>query len=259
MLKTIIIRPQVRALITAFIFLTRLPMPKLDEISPEDSGRALPMFPWVGFVIGAIVSLCAWGLHFVLPPAINAALVLIVWVLCSGGLHIDGLADSADGWLSGAQGDKLLAIMKDPRCGSAAVMIVGLMLIAKISALSYLIEQQQFMPLLLAPLIGRAAPLLLFLTTSTVNPTGLAQYFIEHASRNALKVSALLTLLVAFIFSGATGALVTLVTCAIVLWGLRKLMLVRLGGHTGDTLGASIEVIEATLLIASCMVFFNAL
>jgi len=252
-------RPYCRALITAFVFLTRLPMPRLDEISALDSGRALPMFPWVGLTIGIIITLTAWLLSPLLPAQIVATLTLTVWVLCSGGLHIDGLADSADGWLSGASGDKLLAIMKDPRCGSAAVMIVGLMLIAKFSALNYLIEQQHFLPLLLAPLIGRAAPLLLFLTTATVNPTGLAQHFIEHASRSALKISALLALLVAFIFSGVTGTLVTIATCLIVLWGLRKLMLIRLGGHTGDTLGASIEVIETTLLIASCAVFFNAL
>jgi len=252
-------RPHYRGLITAFVFLTRLPMPQLDEISAQDSGRALPMFPWVGLTIGIIIALTAWLLSPLLPAQIVAALTLIIWVLCSGGLHIDGLADSADGWLSGAQGDKLLAIMTDPRCGSAAVMIVGLMLIAKFSALNVLIEQQQFLPLLLAPLIGRAAPLLLFLTTPTINPTGLAQTFIEHASRKSLKVSALSALLVAFLFSGLIGTLVTMITCLIVLWGLRKLMLMRLGGHTGDTLGASIEVIEASLLIASCAVFFNAL
>lgn len=252
-------KPLSRALIIAFVFLTRLPMPALDEISPQDSGRALPMFPWVGFVIGIILAASAWLLSLFLPAQIVAALTLIIWVLCSGGLHIDGLADSADGWLSGASGEKLLEIMKDPRCGSAAVMIIGLMLVAKFSALSYLVEQRLFAPLLFAPLIGRTAPLVLFLTTSTVNPSGLAQYFIEHANHQALKRSIALALLTVLFISGVTAAVSIITFCALILWALRKLMLARLGGHSGDTLGASVEITELALLIAACATGFNAL
>jgi adenosylcobinamide-GDP ribazoletransferase len=149
--------------------------------------------------------------------------------------------------------------MKDPRCGSAAVMIIGLMLIAKFSALSYLVEQRLFVPLLLAPLIGRVAPLILFLTTPTVNPSGLAQYFIEHANPQALKLSIALALLSVLLISGVTAAAISIVFCAIILWALRKLMLARLGGHSGDTLGASIEITELALLITACATGFNAL
>ena len=242
---------QSRALITAFIFLTRLPMPQLDEISPQDSGRALPMFPWVGLAIGTIIALSAWLLSSLFPPQIVAALTLITWVLCSGGLHIDGLADSADGWLSGASGERLLNIMKDPHCGSAGVMMVVLLLIAKFSALSHLIEQGFFWPLMIAPLIGRAAPLGLFLTTPTVNPTGLAQYFIEYASLNALKKSITAALLICIVVLNWQVGLLCIAVSAIVISALRQLMLARLGGHTGDTLGATIEVTELCVLIAA--------
>ena len=252
-------QPQLRALITGFVFLTRLPMPRLDEISPEDSGRALPMFPWVGLVIGLIIALSAWGLSFILPAQVVAALTLTVWVLCSGGLHIDGLADSADGWLSGASGEKLLDIMKDPRCGSAAVMIVGLMLIVKFSALDYLIEQGVFWPLIVAPLLGRAAPLGLFLTTPTVNPKGLAQYFIEHASHQALKISLGLAVLLTALIGGLLSALMITTAAGVIVWALRQLMLLRLGGHTGDTLGASIEVVEMTVLVAVCAAIYGVI
>lgn len=240
-----------RALITAFVFLTRFPMPKLEEISPQDSGRALAMFPWVGLVIGGMIALVALLLSSLFPPSIVAALTLIIWVLCSGGLHIDGLADSADGWLSGASGERLLSIMKDPHCGSAGVMMVALLLIAKFSALSYLVEQHFFWPLIIAPLIGRAAPLGLFLTTPTVNPSGLAQYFIEHASLKALKISILASLVVcAIVLNGQLG-LFCIAVSAVVIAALRQLMLSRLGGHTGDTLGATIEVTELCVLIAA--------
>jgi len=116
-----------KAVVVAFIFLTRLPMPRLAHISPEDNGRSLCAFPLVGLVIGLLLFIAASVLTWVLPVMVVATLLLTLWVLLTGGLHLDGLADSADAWLGG-YGDKArtLEIMKDPRCGSAAVMTVAL-------------------------------------------------------------------------------------------------------------------------------------
>lgn len=241
-----------RPLITAFMFLTRLPMPVLKDFQPQDSGRALAYFPVVGLAIGLLMLLIEQLIP--MPPLVLAAVLLTFWVFITGGLHIDGLADSADGWLGGT-GDKerSLEIMKDPRCGSAALMAVGCLLIIKFAALASLLEQGQLVALLLAPLIGRCVPLILFLTTPYVRKDGLAQHFITYSSKPAVATVLLAMLLLCFISLSLTTALIVLSSCAIVLLGLRYLMMDRLQGNTGDTTGAAVEIIEATVLMALCI------
>lgn len=242
-------QPQIRALITAFLFLTRIPMPRIDDMNGEDSGRSLVYFPWVGLALGGLLYGSAWLLNQYLPASLTAALILTAWVLSTGGLHIDGLADSADGWLSGAHGEKLLEIMKDPRCGSAAVMVVCLLLIAKFAALEFLLQQNLLWPLLIAPLLGRATPLVLLLTTKPASNQGLAQHFTEHASHKAIQLSLVATLLATALIGGMSSTLWAVLISVLLLWGLRHLMMKRLNGYSGDTLGATIEITELCVLI----------
>ena len=144
-----------KALAVSFVFFTRIPMPVMTSISPEDNGRALVALPVVGLAIGLLLYLLA-QLFAGLPAGVAAALLLTVWVFVTGGLHIDGLADSADGWLGGfGDPERTLEIMKDSRCGSGALMAVGCLLLVKFAALSALLEQGATIALLAAPLIGR--------------------------------------------------------------------------------------------------------
>lgn len=240
-----------RGLVTAFMFLTRLPMPQLDNYQAEDAGKALALFPLVGLVIGLF--LCVLSL-LPLPALALSALLVTFWVFITGGLHIDGLADSADGWLGGLN-DKArsLEIMKDPVCGSAAVMSVGCLLIVKFAAIASLVEQQHVVALLLAPMIGRCVPPLLFLTTDYVSKNGLAAAFIEHADKKTLNIVLLICGLLTLLFSGFIQTLILLFVLSSVLYGLRELMMSRLGGNTGDTTGASVEIIEACTLLVFCL------
>ncbi len=246
-----------RGLITAFVFLTRVPMPHLDQVTPQDSGRALPLFPLVGLVLGAVLSITAWLLSPYLSSEITAAIIITVWVFFTGGLHIDGLADSADGWLGGL-GDKerTLTIMKDPRCGSAAVMTVVCLLLLKFSAAVTLIEQQQWLVFIAAPVIGRCVSLILFLTTPYVSVQGLAQDFIDYASRSVVFGVTAVAIIGSGFLLGLAQLLLTLSVCALLLFALRQLMMARLGGNTGDTTGASLEIIEAAVMICACAVIY---
>ncbi|WP_083921341.1 adenosylcobinamide-GDP ribazoletransferase [Dasania marina] len=241
-----------RPIITAFMFLTRIPMPELKDFQPQDSGRALAYFPVVGLVIGLLMLLIAQLIA--MSPLVLAALLLTFWVFITGGLHIDGLADSADGWLGGTRDkERSLEIMKDPVCGSAAVMAVGCLLIIKFAALTSLLEQAQLSALLLAPIIGRCVPLILFLSTPYVRKDGLAQHFISYSSKPAIYAVLLTVLLLCFVILSLPTALIVLSSCALILLGLRYLMMDRLQGNTGDTTGAAVEIIEATVLIALCI------
>lgn len=247
----------------AFMFLTRLPMPRLNTITPEDEGRALVCFPGVGLVIGLLLALLALGLQHYTSPMVVAAIVVSCWVAVTGSLHLDGLADSADGWLSGANGERALEIMKDPRCGSAAVCAVACVLILKFSALATLIEQDStrlILALVIIPIISRTIAPLLFLTTPYANPKGIALNYIEQApafTRTLMSIVLVTLLIVVIAFSNVsllTNIIVFSIIAAVVIL-LRRMMLQRLSGITGDTAGATIEISEALLLIGFTVIF----
>lgn len=239
-----------RALVTAFLFLTRLPMPRLRHYDRADAGRAMPLFPLVGLVIGGLLSLIAWVLHSWLPAGVLAAALITLWVLITGGLHLDGLGDSADGWLAGGDKERTLTIMKDPHSGSAAVVITGCLLLLKFAALSALLAQGNVWALCLAPLLARAMALVLLLSTPYVSRHGIAEDFLQHANRTHLILAVALSWLLALMLLPWAHALATLLLVAGVFVGLRALMIKRLEGATGDTSGATIEVTEAAVLIA---------
>jgi adenosylcobinamide-GDP ribazoletransferase len=232
----------------ALQFLSSLPIRLPGMPEPRELGRSLLFYPLVGLLFGAIL----WALNWLLsgtPPLLHAALLLSVWVLLSGGLHLDGLADSADAWLGGfGDRERTLTIMKDPRSGPIAVVTLVLVLLLKFTALLALIGQAHSLALVIVPLIGRSALLGLFLTTPYVRVGGLGQALADHlprsAGRQVLAVSALGCVLIA----GLSGVLAVVLAVVGFAW-LRQVMLRRLGGTTGDTAGAMLELLEVAVLV----------
>ncbi|MBV1814932.1 adenosylcobinamide-GDP ribazoletransferase [Pseudomonas viridiflava] len=230
-------------------FPIRLPgMPK-----PEETGRSLLFYPLVGVLFG-IVLMSLNGLLAGAPLMLHAALLLCAWVLLSGGLHLDGLADSADAWLGGfGDRERTLTIMKDPRSGPIAVVTLVLVLLLKFTAILALIESHHSIALLLAPLIGRSAMLGLFLSTSYVRAGGLGQALADHLPRGAARRVLLVSGVACVLFAGWSGLAAVVASMACFLW-LRQVMIRRLGGTTGDTAGALLELLEVVVLLA--MVLF---
>ncbi len=242
-----------RAFIIALQFLTRIPVPALREISEAEMGRSLFYYPLVGIVIGLLLV----GLNMLLanaPPALQAALVLAAWVLITGALHLDGLADSADAWLGGL-GDKerTLAIMKDPRSGPAAVVLIVLLLLIKFASLQALIAEDHWPVLILAPLLARTSLPLLFQTTAYVRPGGLATAIAKYSSWVGGILLPLFVSIAILVSVGWHAApLIVVALAAFVL--LRAMMCKRLGGTTGDTAGALVEVIETVVLVMAVLI-----
>ena len=237
----------------ALQFLSSLPVRLPGMPSPRETGRSLLYYPLAGLVLGVVL----YGANAVLsgaPLMLHAALLLTVWVLFSGGLHLDGLADSADAWLGGfGDRERTLTIMKDPRSGPIAVVVLVLVLLLKFCALLAVIEQQQFAALLIVPLIGRSALLAVFLTTPYVRAGGLGQALADHVPRTAgwwvLGFSGLGCVLVA----GMSGVW-SLVLGVIGFAWLRRIMMRRLGGTTGDTAGALLELLEVGVLVGLALI-----
>lgn len=236
-----------RALCIALQLLTRLPTPRCTY-DAQSAGRSLLFYPLVGALLGALVAIAGWALAPHLPAPPLAALLLALWVLLTGALHLDGLADSADGWLGGhGDREKTLRIMHDPQSGPAAIVAVVLVLLLKFAALTVLVERHEWIVLAAVPVLARAFALLLFLTTPCARPDGMAASLAAHLPRQDAGI----------IYVASTGVAIYAtdqwLPFPLALFGfllLRRLMLQRVGGMTGDTTGALIEIIEAVSLFA---------
>ena len=242
----------------ALQFLTVIPITLKTLPRDEDMGRSLLYYPLVGAIIGTVLAVFAVGITSLSTPTtapLIAALTLIVWVLITGALHLDGLADSVDA-LMGGFGDRqrTLDIMKDPTSGPMGVVALILVLLVKFTALWLLFAAQYWQGVLIAPLIGRLALIALFLSTPYVRKGGLGAVISEHIPRQSgLIILAGALALVAAIAGFSTIWL--LLVGAGVFTALRAIMMARLGGTTGDSAGALVELIEMSVLVT--MVFLS--
>ncbi|WP_130471292.1 adenosylcobinamide-GDP ribazoletransferase [Candidatus Magnetaquicoccus inordinatus] len=243
--------PILRALLIALGLLTRFPLPTLQPTATENEyGRSVLAYPLVGALIGLLLTLAAILLLPWIPKLILASALLILWVWCSGALHLDGLADSADAWVGG-MGDRqrTLQLMKDPHCGSSAVVTLVLLLLLKWSSLLTLLDSPHLPLFWLSPFLGRSALLLLLLTTPYVRPEGMgasAARSLPHKSGWLLLLS--LTLLCCLLAWPLALLAITSLLLLFVLF--RQALLKRLSGTTGDTAGALCELSETITLLA---------
>jgi adenosylcobinamide-GDP ribazoletransferase len=237
-----------KPLLIALQFLTRIPVTTGDW-SERDIGRSMLFYPLVGLLLGLALAGATVALYGG-APGVVAAVLLALWVFATGALHLDGLADSADAWIGGfGDPQRTLDIMRDPYCGPAAVALVAVVLIAKFAALDALVASNAWLAVATAPVLGRAVLPLLFLTTRYVRAGGVGAVLAERLPRK----SALLVVMCFTLAAGVANLSMTL-TAGIVFVALRALMVRRIGGTTGDTAGAMVELVEiATLVVASLM------
>jgi adenosylcobinamide-GDP ribazoletransferase len=246
-----------RLLAIALQFLTRLPITLREPPNEREMGRSLLCYPLIGLLIGGLLGACALLGQGHLPSLPTAALLLVLWVVLSGGLHLDGLADSADAW-AGSRGEaaRALAIMKDPNCGPLGVVALLLVLLLKFSALAALIGEatpQSLTPLLIAPLLGRTALLPLFMTTDYVRPNGLGSAMHAHLPRHAAGWLVAL-ILILLVLGFGEHAVAPCLAALLALLVSRRLMRRVIGGMTGDTAGATVEIVETAALLGGLWV-----
>ncbi len=228
-------------LLAALQFLTRFPVRR--QFSDHNLADSLLFYPLVGLLIGIVLMLPVHGLSHV--PAVGAAITLAVWVLITGGRHRDGLADSGDAWAGwGGNRERSLEIMKDPHSGPFAVVVIVLTLTVKFAALQTLVAGASWLPVLLVPAIARATVVGLFVTTPYVRADGLGSTLASGLQPRAAWLSIAVTVLLCLL----AGAFAMLLTALVLCSGLRWLMTKHLGGMSGDTIGACVEICEAGAL-----------
>lgn len=253
----------------AFRFLTRVPLPAVADASPIEAsplmlGRSALCYPLAGLFLGMGLLLLWLGVASLpgnAPAPATAVLLLAFWVWSTGGLHLDGLGDCADAWVGGlGSRERTLKILKDPLIGSMGVVALVLILLIKFAALASLpAGLPSALILLLTPALARAQLLALSLTTGSARPDGLGAALQQSLPRRAaglvLGLSGLLALLL-FALAGHWALGIALVgTAAMLLFAWRRSMIKRLGGLTGDTAGALVELTEAALLLIAVLLY----
>lgn len=244
-----------KAFSLALQFLTILPNWAPREFDARVQGLSLFWYPAVGLLLGLLLALAIELLP--VPFYVQAAVVVALWVVLTGGLHLDGLADCADAWVGGlGDTERTLVLLKDPLVGSMGVLALVLLLLVKVAALAAIIESTGASALWVVPFVARAALLVLFLSTRYVRPGGLGEVLMEHFSRTAAQRCLAVCVLLLFLVLPFSQWLLMLVVTGVIVFLVRRATLRRLEGFTGDVAGAQVELVETGLLLL--LVIFGA-
>ncbi len=241
--------------LTALMLLTRVPVGRWCVHSREAVEASVAFFPLVGALVGlvAVAALVLGSLSF--TAKLTALLCMLASVLLTGGIHEDGLADSADGLLGGTTPARRLEIMKDSRLGSFGALALWFALSAKWILLCELLDAGLFLACraaFLAHFLGRAAAVgMLHLQPHVGNDPGRARPFCERLPRPRL-VAALLPPVAGCLLLFPLTAVPILACVTLVVFGAAGFFQKRIGGITGDCLGATVLITELAVLAMAC-------
>lgn len=263
------LKRELQAAGAAFQLLTRIPVPASIPFTPELLARSVVYYPLVGAVIGGIVAAAGAWLDGGVPAMPAAVLLMAVWMLLSGGLHMDGLMDTADGVLSHRSRERMLEIMKDSRVGAMGVIAAVVILLFKFAVLDTWLDEGRDW-LAEAPLFALACGLSRLWVVIAMagwpfaRPNeGLAAMFRNVRWRHAAGAAAMQAVLTAVCllsfpeasFGWLAGVALPAGIMIAAGCGLSAWLTRRLGGLTGDTYGAMTELLEAALLFAMIVQF----
>jgi len=239
-----------RRFLIAVQFLTIIPVPYRFRATDEDLGRSMACFPLVGLLLGGILHGLSQAIVLIFPERIADLGCVVALVLLTGGLHLDGLADTTDAFFSRDGRQRMLEIMRESEIGPMGAAAIVFALLLKLELLSGLSHQIKRTTLILMPVVARwsvvfQAAMLPYARASQ----GLGAAFTRYAGSREAFLSTLFTLLIVLGLRQLRG-----------LWSMAFALLVSLlfaqytrqktGGATGDTMGAGIEIAEIAALAA---------
>jgi len=217
------------------------------DIEGKAFGRSLAWFPFVGLMIGLTISLPVL-LSDILPQAVIAALIVAASIVITGGIHLDGFADTCDGLYGSSSRERALEIMRDSRIGTMATVGVAMLLILKFSILASMPREIIVKSLILMAAFARWSQVLACVVSKYARGEGKAKHFIEYASKRELLVSSLF-ILTLFIFLLGVKGIALFALSALPAFVMINYIKIRIGGMTGDTIGAVSEASEAAVLL----------
>jgi adenosylcobinamide-GDP ribazoletransferase len=241
-------------LFMAVQFLTRIPVPskarnRFDENAFVNSVR---WYPYVGLLIGVILYGMSKLFFLWFPASIASVLLVAASILLTGGLHADGLMDTADGLLSGRDREQKLSIMKDSRVGAMGVIAFVCLFAVKWASIET-VGQHSPLVLLIFPSFGRVAMVWAIARHQPARQEGMGVLLAGKVNLSQL-VTATIVLLLPVVLWQVNG-LILILTGSALYWWMARVMSRALGGLTGDTYGALCELTEAAVLLSAVALF----
>lgn len=235
--------------ITAWQFLTIIPIKRGVEVTSESLGKSMASFPLVGLVLGLFIAALDTAYSRLFPANFASALLLVSYIAMYGGFHLDGLVDTVDGLVGGRDREHALKIMKESTIGAIGVVTLVLLLLLKYAAIASLIGDARIGAIILMPVIGRWAEVIMVYGSRYAREgTGLGKPFTEYVTKREVVVATLITVVISWFTLNYVGLLIILATFLLVLW-MKSYFKKKLGGITGDLLGFGGEISELLMLV----------
>ncbi len=243
------LRERLAELAAAFALLTRLPVHRLALLRVTVPSKAVWAYPVVGAAVGAIGGAVYWITHSLsCPPALAAICALVAMILGTGALHEDGLADFADG-LAGDTKELSLAIMRDHEIGTYGVLALMLSLAMRATAITLIAEPRAVMAALIAAdAASRLSAVLIMAALPPARRDGMSAS-VGSPTAGLAAIALGVTFVIAWLLVPFGVALLPILSAIVSAIVLGRVALNRLGGQTGDVLGASSQICECLALI----------
>jgi len=242
-----------RSLLIALQFLTRIPMGKYPR-DEKRLGKSMAYFPIVGLILGGILVLVNWGFSIIMAPLVADALTIVTLIILTGALHIDGLIDTIDGLAGGKTKEEILRIMRDSRVGAFGIIGIVSLIMLKLVLLHEIPLEIKREVLLLFPVMGRWAMVVASSLSVYARREGTGKVFVNYCGRKELVIASLITLIITGSFLKILGLELFFFVLALTLL-LTRFISKRIGGMTGDTLGAVNEIMEVGTLFILFLLF----
>ena len=233
-----------------FQFFTRIPINKSLNCDKENFRRGSVFFPVVGLFIGIVQWLIYYLLIKVLPVNITAVFVVIIPIVITGGLHVDGLGDTCDGFFS-LKGDKhkIIEVMKDSTVGTYATIAIVFDLLARYEAVNTIIGINLPLILIATPIIARFTVVFISFIGKNAKETGSGNIFIGNIDVKRLVISGIITILLATLLIEIKKSVILIILGLFLSFLFNKFCESKITGLTGDSLGANNELVEILTMI----------
>jgi len=231
----------------ALQFLTILPVKIKSEIDKKDFGKSLSYFPLVGAIIGILLFL-SLVLFMGLPHMVRVVLILIASIIITGGIHLDGFADTCDAFYGAKSKEETLRIMRDSRIGVMGVIGLVSILLLKLGLISSMPQGMLWRSLIMMLVFSRWSQVLGCYLSNYPREQGKAKYFIEYGSKKEFVAGSFFVIPLFLLLAGLKGMALLGLSLVIVVLFINYTRR-RLGGMTGDTIGATSEIAEVTMLL----------
>lgn len=235
-------------------FLTSIPLPVRLNVQQEDFGKGLVFAPVVGLILGGIMTGVYYLLNLIFPQYLAVIFIIILYIVLTGGLHLDGLGDTFDGIFSNRPKERILEIMRDSRVGTNAVLAIVSILLLNTALFASIDSRHIMKVLLLFPVAGRIGSLISTgVSTYARSGEGLGKSFIDYCGTREIIAGTLIYGVIFFAAAGLNG-LLTAIPPVVTAYLLVKFFSRKIGGATGDILGAVCEI-NQTIFLTGVFIF----